>query len=116
MTGHLVNRRSTPGRLAVAERLPSSASPPSFRLQARLFAAAGVDKIRLTGGEPTLRADLVDITAGLHALPGVRAVGLTSNGLTLGRKLPALKEAGAEPPGWTALGAAARGVRDGRHR
>ncbi|KAL4431656.1 hypothetical protein ABPG77_001498 [Micractinium sp. CCAP 211/92] len=61
---------------------------------ARLFAAAGVDKIRLTGGEPTLRADLVDITAGLHALPGVGAVGLTSNGLTLGRKLPALKEAG----------------------
>lgn len=59
-----------------------------------VFAAAGVDKIRLTGGEPTLRPDLVDITAGLSALPGVKAVGLTSNGLTLGRKLPALKDAG----------------------
>ncbi|KAL4458905.1 hypothetical protein ABPG75_013770 [Micractinium tetrahymenae] len=61
---------------------------------ARLFAASGVDKVRLTGGEPTLRSDLVDITAGLRALPGIKAVGLTSNGLTLGRKLPALKQAG----------------------
>ena len=61
---------------------------------ARLFSGAGVDKIRLTGGEPTLRTDLVDLTAQLSALPGVRAVGLTSNGLTLGRKLEALKGAG----------------------
>lgn len=75
-------------------------APPRFAAsQARLFAAAGVDKIRLTGGEPTLRPDLVDITAGLSALPGVKAVGLTSNGLTLGRKLPALKDAGAAARG-----------------
>lgn len=63
-------------------------------LQARLFTAAGVEKIRLTGGEPTLRADLVPLTAQLAALPGVRAVGLTSNGVALGRKLPALQQAG----------------------
>jgi len=53
-----------------------------------------VDKIRLTGGEPTLRPDLVDLTGRLAALPGMRAVGLTSNGLTLGRKLPQLRDAG----------------------
>ena len=37
---------------------------------ARLFVAAGVDKIRLTGGEPTVRPDLVDIVARLKAIPG----------------------------------------------
>lgn len=61
---------------------------------ARLFVGAGVDKIRLTGGEPTLRSDLVELTRRLSSLPGIKAVGLTSNGLTLGRKLDALKDAG----------------------
>lgn len=63
-------------------------------LQAGIFASAGVDKIRLTGGEPTLRRDLVELTAALRALPGMSAVGLTTNGLTLSRKLSALQAAG----------------------
>lgn len=42
-----------------------------------------------------LPADLVELTRQLSSLPGVKAVGLTSNGLTLGRKLAALKHAGA---------------------
>lgn len=77
---------------------------------ARLFAAAGVDKIRLTGGEPTLRADLVDIVRRLSQIPGIQvccscwcarahhpttqALAMTSNGLTLAKKLPLLREAG----------------------
>lgn len=56
--------------------------------------AAGVDKIRLTGGEPTLRKDLVHIVTSLSALPGLRSVGITTNGLTLGRQLAALRSAG----------------------
>ncbi len=63
-------------------------------MQAGIFAGAGVDKIRLTGGEPTLRRDLEGLTAALRALPGVNAVGLTTNGLTLSRKLSALQAAG----------------------
>jgi len=63
-------------------------------LQASIFASAGVNKIRLTGGEPTLRRDLVELTAALSSLPGVNAVGLTTNGLTLSRKLAALQAAG----------------------
>ncbi len=63
-------------------------------LQAGIFASAGVDKIRLTGGEPTLRRDLVELTAALRALPGVNAVGITTNGITLSRKLSALQAAG----------------------
>ena len=63
--------------------------------QARLFAEAGVTKIRLTGGEPTLRQDIVPLTAALAALPGVRDVGITTNALALRRKLANLQAAGA---------------------
>jgi uncharacterized radical SAM superfamily Fe-S cluster-containing enzyme len=62
--------------------------------QAGLFAEAGVVKVRLTGGEPTLRRDLVELVGGLRALPGVQSIGLTTNGLTLSRKLAALQSAG----------------------
>lgn len=43
---------------------------------ARLFAAAGVTKIRLTGGEPTLRSDLLDIVQRLSRIPGIEVGGL----------------------------------------
>lgn len=64
-------------------------------LQARLFVEAGVTKIRLTGGEPSLRGDIVSLTESLQALPGLQAIGITSNGIALRRKLPALKAVGA---------------------
>ena len=65
-------------------------------MQARLFVEGGVDKIRLTGGEPTLRRDIVDLTAQLHALPGLKAIGITTNGIALRRKLPDLQAQGAK--------------------
>mmetsp|Transcript_35951 Transcript_35951/g.57825 ORF Transcript_35951/g.57825 Transcript_35951/m.57825 type:complete len:431 (-) Transcript_35951:56-1348(-) len=61
---------------------------------ARLFVAAGVDKIRLTGGEPTVRPDLEDIVKQLSALPGLRHIAITTNGITLHKRLEALKAAG----------------------
>jgi cyclic pyranopterin phosphate synthase len=61
---------------------------------ASLFASSGVTKIRLTGGEPTLRPDLTDIVASVASLPGIQHVGLTTNGLTLAKHLPELKAAG----------------------
>ena len=65
-------------------------------LQAALFVGAGVDKIRLTGGEPTLRPDLVSLVQRLHDLPGRPALGLTSNGIALRRSLQNLRVAGAD--------------------
>ncbi len=62
--------------------------------QAALFAEAGVSKIRLTGGEPTLRRDIVELTGALAALPGVSGVGITTNGIALQRKLAALQANG----------------------
>eukprot|EP00522_Entomoneis_paludosa_P017412 CAMPEP_0172450198 /NCGR_PEP_ID=MMETSP1065-20121228/8647_1 /TAXON_ID=265537 /ORGANISM="Amphiprora paludosa, Strain CCMP125" /LENGTH=531 /DNA_ID=CAMNT_0013201975 /DNA_START=79 /DNA_END=1674 /DNA_ORIENTATION=+ len=55
----------------------------------------GVSKFRLTGGEPTLRADLVDIVRGLKALDP-QQIGMTTNGIVLASKLPALVEAGMD--------------------
>ncbi len=60
---------------------------------ARAFAANGVEKIRLTGGEPLLRRDLESLVRRLAAIPGVQ-VTLTTNASLLDRKAPALAEAG----------------------
>jgi cyclic pyranopterin phosphate synthase len=61
----------------------------------RLFVAAGVTKVRLTGGEPTVRSDLPALAAAIGALrPALRTLALTTNGLTLERLLPRLIDAG----------------------
>ncbi len=60
---------------------------------ARLFAAHGVEKIRLTGGEPLLRHDLEELIAQLAAIPGVELT-LTTNGSLLAKKAATLKAAG----------------------
>lgn len=61
---------------------------------ARLFVHEGVDKIRLTGGEPLIRPDVVDIIAELKKLKGLKTIAVTTNGMNLARSLPRLKEAG----------------------
>lgn len=63
-------------------------------MQAGLFVSAGVNKIRLTGGEPTLRRDLPELVSGLSGLPGMRTVAMTSNGITLSKQLATLQAAG----------------------
>ncbi|KAK0547626.1 hypothetical protein OC846_003962 [Tilletia horrida] len=63
---------------------------------ARLFVQCGVSKVRLTGGEPTLRRDLPEIMESLNELRllGLRQIGMTSNGIALHRKLPNLVRSG----------------------
>ncbi|KAM3930687.1 molybdenum cofactor biosynthesis protein 1 isoform 4-T4 [Leptodactylus fuscus] len=63
---------------------------------ARLFVQEGVDKIRLTGGEPLIRPDVVDIIAQLRKLEGLKTIALTTNGINLARLLPKLQEAGVD--------------------
>jgi cyclic pyranopterin phosphate synthase len=46
----------------------------------RVFAALGVRRVRLTGGEPTVRKGVVDLVARVAAVPGIEAVVMTSNG------------------------------------
>jgi len=50
---------------------------------ARLFANLGVQKLRLTGGEPLLRANLSDLIGDLSGIPGIEDIALTTNGVLL---------------------------------
>lgn len=59
-----------------------------------MFAGLGFDKIRLTGGEPTVRANIVDLVRGIAATPGIRNVSMTTNGVLLSRLAGPLAEAG----------------------
>lgn len=61
---------------------------------ARHFINNGVNKIRLTGGEPTVRKDFMDIVASLGSMRGVNQLAITTNGLTLPRKVEQLKRLG----------------------
>ncbi|XP_066474747.1 molybdenum cofactor biosynthesis protein 1 isoform X2 [Tiliqua scincoides] len=63
---------------------------------ASLFVKEGVDKIRLTGGEPLIRPDVVDIIAQMRKLEGLRTIAVTTNGINLARLLPRLQKAGLD--------------------
>ena len=54
----------------------------------------GISKVRLTGGEPTVRSGLEWLIAKLAELPGLRTIGMTTNGLTLRNKARQLKDNG----------------------
>ena len=87
---------------------------------ASIFVEKGVNKIRLTGGEPSIRSDIVELVGKfstffhytnkcimtywsivlyvdkLKKLEGLETLAMTTNGILLARKLPALKEAGLD--------------------
>ncbi|XP_006410330.2 GTP 3',8-cyclase, mitochondrial isoform X1 [Eutrema salsugineum] len=63
---------------------------------AGLFVSSGVNKIRLTGGEPTVRKDIEEICLQLSSLKGLKNLAITTNGITLAKKLPKLKECGLD--------------------
>lgn len=61
---------------------------------ARVAASLGVTKLRVTGGEPLVRKDLPVLIRKLSALPGIRDLALTTNGVLLARHAEALYQAG----------------------
>ncbi|MFD0048838.1 GTP 3',8-cyclase MoaA [Actinomycetes bacterium NPDC127524] len=61
---------------------------------ARIFASLGVEKLRLTGGEPLLRKDLPKLIKNLSQIEGINDIGLTTNGVFLKRYAKELKETG----------------------
>lgn len=60
----------------------------------RAFAALGMYKIRLTGGEPSLRKDLEQVIQTVARVPGIDKVAITTNGCLLPRRLPGWHRAG----------------------
>jgi cyclic pyranopterin phosphate synthase len=61
---------------------------------ARTLAGMGVEKLRITGGEPLVRRGVDELIARLAPLPGIKDVTLTTNGALLARLAPRLAEAG----------------------
>lgn len=70
-------------------------TPEIFYLSS-LFVSQGVTKIRLTGGEPTVRRDIVPLMQSIGSLrsQGLHELALTTNGISLHRKLDSMVEAG----------------------
>jgi len=62
----------------------------------RLFAELGVDKVRITGGEPLLRKDLPLFVAMIRQVPGIREIALTTNGSLLAACAEELRRAGLD--------------------
>ena len=60
----------------------------------RLMVPMGVSKVRITGGEPLLRHGLHELVRGLHAIPGVDDIALTTNASLLGRMAGQLRREG----------------------
>ena len=59
-----------------------------------MFVEQGVTKVRLTGGEPLLRKDIITLCERMNAIPGLDTIAITTNAVVLKRKLPALQAAG----------------------
>src|SRR6187402_3071665 len=59
-----------------------------------VFTSLGVDKVRLTGGEPLLRRNLPDLIQRLAARPSIRDLAMTTNGVLLAANAQAIRDAG----------------------
>jgi GTP 3',8-cyclase len=62
----------------------------------RCFVSMGVERVRLTGGEPTVRRDLVELVRLLRAIPGLREIALSTNGHLLPELAAPLRAAGVD--------------------
>ena len=73
---------------------PELLTPEEFATVARAAATVGFHKIRLTGGEPLLRADLVEIVEKISRIDGITDLSMTTNGVRLPQLAHRLKAAG----------------------
>ena len=73
---------------------PELMQDDEIALLTRLFASLGFDKIRLTGGEPTVRNHIVEIVRSIASTEGIQAVSMTTNGVLLKKLAVPLAQAG----------------------
>jgi cyclic pyranopterin phosphate synthase len=67
-----------------------------FLRVSQIMARLGIEKIRVTGGEPLLRPRVEDLIAGLSKIYGIKSISMTTNGLYLGEKADLLKKSGLQ--------------------
>ncbi|CAN5859502.1 GTP 3',8-cyclase MoaA [soil metagenome] len=63
---------------------------------AKIFVSIGIEKIKITGGEPTIRSNIESLVKSLSSIGGIRSVSMTTNGLLIKDKIKILKESGLE--------------------
>lgn len=71
-------------------------TPEEIEKVVSAFADLGIKKVRLTGGEPLVRKDIVEIAKRVSSIKGVETVALTTNGVLLKKYAKALKDAGVQ--------------------
>lgn len=62
----------------------------------KIFSNAGVDKIRLTGGEPTIKKNIINICKDIKSNENIKTLAMTTNGIITHKLLPDLKEVGLD--------------------
>ncbi len=75
---------------------PELLSTDELMLVLEIATALGIDGVRLTGGEPLLRADVVEVVRRISSLPTPPGISVTTNGLKLTRLAQPLRDAGLE--------------------
>lgn len=74
----------------------STINTPFMQRILRIFAQLGINKVRLTGGEPLLHPEIVNLAKLIKQIPQINSLGITTNGLLLRRYMQGLKEAGLD--------------------
>ena len=69
-------------------------TPEEIQKIVAIAASFGLGKVKLTGGEPLLRKDILDIVTKIHETPGIKEVSMTTNGTLLSEYAYSLKKAG----------------------
>ena len=63
---------------------------------AKIFVSLGIEKIKITGGEPTVRGNVESLIKSLSSIEGLRSISMTTNGILVKDKIKVLKESGLE--------------------
>lgn len=87
---------SQPSSCSVKAGKDGEISLPEMLEFIRALGAIGVEKVRFTGGEPLVRPDIEQLVAGAKAIPAIKRVCLTTNGVLLAGKAATLKDSGLD--------------------
>lgn len=76
------------------EKSRKEMTPEEIERIVKIVAKHGVKKVKITGGEPLIRKDIVEIVEKISSIEGIKEVSMTTNATILGKKVVDLKEAG----------------------
>lgn len=85
-----------PNGFVAQKGLPPELSRDEIRRAVAAFAKLGLWKVRLTGGEPTVRTDFTELAQDIASLPGIRRLAMTTNGYRLAREAESWRQAGID--------------------